>query len=178
MRPLADAERVRRFVHELALAARVPGRLYLVGGATAVLLGWRPTTIDVDLKLVPESDELLRALARLKDELRINVEMAAPSDFIPPLPGWEERSPFVVQEGKLAVYHYDLYSQALAKIERGHAQDAGDVRQMLRDGLVEPARLRELFDRIEPELFRYPALNPASFREALDRTLRDSDLGS
>jgi hypothetical protein len=80
----------------------------------------------------------------------------------------------VVQEGKLAVYHYDLYSQALAKIERGHAQDAGDVRQMLRDGLVEPARLRELFDRIEPELFRYPALDPSAFRDAVGQALRDS----
>ena len=178
MRRLADAERVRRFIRELARAARDPARMYLVGGATAVLLGWRPTTIDIDLKLVPESDELLRALSRLKDELAINVELAAPPDFIPELPGWQERSPFIVQEGELAVYHYDLYSQALAKIERGHAQDALDVREMLRSRLVDPARLGELFGRIEPDLFRYPALDPAAFRDAVEHAIRDSGSAS
>lgn len=171
MRDLTDADRVRRFLRALSRAATAPARAYLVGGATAVLLGWRPTTIDLDLKLVPESDEPLRALARLRDELSINVELAAPPDFIPEVPGWEERSPFVVQEGKLAVYHFDLYSQALAKIERGHAQDALDVRAMLGAGLVEPERL--LFARIEPELFRYPAVDGATFREALEQALRD-----
>lgn len=44
-------------------------RVYLVGGATAVLLGWRPTTIDVDLVMRPEDDTLLRAIAGLKESL-------------------------------------------------------------------------------------------------------------
>lgn len=172
MRSLTDAERIRAFLRELARSADQPARVYLVGGATAVLMGWRDSTIDVDIKLVPETDALLRAVARLKNDLAINIELAAPSDFIPELPGWEDRSPFVAQEGRLAVYHYDLYAQALAKIERGHAQDVADVRTMLTSGRVEPSRLRELFDRIEPELFRYPALDPAVFRRALDEALR------
>ncbi len=171
MRQLADVERVRRFLHELARSAEQPTRLYLVGGATAVLLGWRPSTIDVDIELVPETDGLLRAIGRLKDELAVNVELAAPSDFIPELPGWEDRSTFVTQDGLLAVYHYDLYSQALAKIERGHAQDVTDVRTMLDTGLVDHERLRELFDRVEPQLFRYPAVNAAAFRRALEEAL-------
>jgi hypothetical protein len=140
----------------------------LTGGATAVLLGWRPTTIDVDVKLEPETDALLRAIAGLKERLHINVELASPADFIPELPGWEDRSVFVAQHGKLAVFHYDLYAQALAKIERSHAQDVGDVREMVGRGLVEPARLLELFGRIEPELYRYPALDPRSFRRAVE----------
>ncbi len=168
MRRVADAARVTEFLHALARDAVDTGRVYLTGGATAVLLGWRPSTIDVDLKLVPEQDALLRAIARLKDELAINVELAAPSDFIPEVPGWEARSPFAMQAGRLAVYHYDLYAQALAKIERGHAQDVADVRVMLARGLVEAPTLRSLFERIEPELFRYPALNPRSFREAVE----------
>lgn len=171
MRRVVDAERIRSFLRELARAAEADARLYLTGGATAVLLGWRPTTIDVDVKLVPESDALLRAIGRLKDELSVNVELAAPSDFIPELPGWEERSPFVTQEGRLSIYHYDLYAQALAKIERGHAQDVVDVRELLRRRLVEPARLRNLFVRIEPELFHYPALSPAAFRRAVEAAL-------
>jgi hypothetical protein len=67
-------------------------RIYLVGGATAVLLGWRETTIDIDLKLVPEVNEILKALPEIKEALEINVELASPDDFIPAVPGWEERS--------------------------------------------------------------------------------------
>lgn len=35
---------------------------YLTGGASAVLGGWRETTIDVDVLFAPENDELLRAI--------------------------------------------------------------------------------------------------------------------
>jgi hypothetical protein len=173
MRALAGADRVWRFLRELARAADAATRVYLTGGATAVLLGWRASTIDIDVKLVPESDALLRAIARLKDELGVRVELAAPSDFIRELPGWEGRSPFVTQEGPLAVFHYDLYAQALAKIERGHTRDVADVREMLGRHLVEPTRLRELFEQIEPQLYRYPALHPAGIRTAVDLALAD-----
>ncbi len=77
MRQLVDAERVERFMEALAAAAREPCRVYFTGGATAVLMGWRPTTIDLDLRLVPDSDELLRAVPRLKEELSLNVELAS-----------------------------------------------------------------------------------------------------
>jgi hypothetical protein len=42
---------------------------------------------------------------------------------------------------------------------------------MIRRGLVQPASLRATFDAIESQLYRYPALDPASFRRALDETL-------
>lgn len=168
MRRLADAARIHALLEALGRAAGEAGRLYLTGGATAVLLGWRPTTIDVDIHLAPERDALLRAIAHLKDELAINVELAAPSHFIPELPGWEERSLFVMQAGRLAVFHYDPYAQALAKIERGHAQDVSDVQEMLRRGLVEPERLLALFREIEPLLFRYPAVDATGFATAVE----------
>jgi len=57
-------------------------------------VGWRATTVDVDLRLEPEADVLLRSIADLKERLGINVELAAPPDFIPELPAWRERSPF------------------------------------------------------------------------------------
>ncbi len=110
----------------------------------------------------------MRAIQRLKRELAINVELTAPHHFIPELPGWRERSPFVGRFGPLEVHDYDLYAQALAKIERGHEQDRRDVATLLEQGLVERARLRELFAAIEPELYRYPSLDPESFRRALD----------
>lgn len=60
MRALADAARVERFLEALGRVARSPARVYLTGGATAVLDGWRDTTVDVDLKLVPDEPELYR----------------------------------------------------------------------------------------------------------------------
>ena len=56
-------------MRELGQAARVEGRVYLTGGATAVLHGWRETTTDIDIKLIPDRDELLREIPRLKEEL-------------------------------------------------------------------------------------------------------------
>lgn len=42
---------------------------------------------------------------------------------------------------------------------------------MIERGLIEPARLRELYDAIEPELFRYPAIDPSAFRRKVDDAL-------
>jgi hypothetical protein len=144
-------------------------RVYLTGGATAVLIGWRATTVDVDIKMVPERDEVLRAIPRLKEDLEINVELASPGDFIPELPGWQDRSLFVSAEGRAFFHHYDLYAQALAKLERSHAQDLDDVREMIARGLVQPARMLELFERIEAGLYRFPAVDPRAFRRAVER---------
>ncbi len=164
MRELADADRVRAFMRAAGAAARREGVCYLTGGATAVLLGWRATTIDVDVALEPEQDELLRELPRIKNELGVNVELASPGDFIPLPAEWEGRSISVGREGVLTFAHFDPYSQALAKLERGHAHDLEDVAAMQRLGLIEPTRLQELFEEIEPELYRFPAIDPAGFR--------------
>jgi hypothetical protein len=173
MRARVDRARLERFMEALGLEAREPTRVYFTGGATAVLHGWRDSTIDVDLKLVPDSDRLLRSLPRLKEELEINVELASPDDFIPPLPGWRERSPSVATVGSVSFHHYDFYAQALSKIERGHANDLLDVEAMLARGLVTKDRLRALFAEIEPALYRYPAIDPASFRSAVEAVARD-----
>jgi hypothetical protein len=171
MRPAVDEQAIRTLARELGRTARVPVNVYLTGGATAVIEGWRAATIDVDLRIEPELDELLRALPQLKDRLGVNVELASPPDFIPELPGWRERSPHVLREGNIDVRHFDLYSQALSKIERGFQHDLEDVRQMIDGDYVQPARLRELFDAIAPDMYRYPAINPADFRAKLDSAL-------
>jgi Nucleotidyltransferase of unknown function (DUF6036) len=171
MRPLADAERINAFIRELGRAARRPARLYLTGGATAVLEGWRRTTVDIDVHLEPDVDELLRSIPRLKESLGVNVELASPAQFIPELPGWRERSSFVARAGKLDVFHYDPYSQALSKLERAFDQDLEDVREMIARGIVDRPLARELFDRIEPELYRFPAIDVRSFRARVEREL-------
>jgi hypothetical protein len=171
MRRLAGHDLIQRFIKAIGAKAARNARLYFTGGATAVLLGWRQSTIDVDILLVPEDDQLLRALPEMKENLEINLELACPAHFIPELPRWEERSLFITQEGPLSFYHYDLYAQALAKTERGHALDATDVQEMFGRGLIEPVELRKLFDAIEPQLYRYPAIDAPAFRRALEKTI-------
>ena len=170
MRGLADAERIRRFMEALGEGERADGRVYFTGGATAVLFGWRASTIGIDVKVAPEQDALLRAIPRLKERLQINVELAAPIDFIPVRGGWEDRSPFIERIRKLSFHHFDLYAQALVKVERGHAQDVEDVEAMVARKLVDPRQAIAYFEAIEPELYRYPAIDPAAFREAVEAT--------
>ena len=76
-----------------ALGARtdVETTCYLAGGATAVLVGWRDATIDVDVVFAPENDQ----------------------------------------------------------------------------------RLRDTFTEIEPDRYRFPAINPAAFRAAVESATRD-----
>jgi hypothetical protein len=82
MRERVDRTRLRTFMRALSDAARRPLQVYFVGGATAVLEGWREATIG--------------------------------------------------------------------------------------RGLVERQRLQDYFDVIERELHRYPAIDPASFRRAVE----------
>jgi hypothetical protein len=97
MRSETDKRKLQDFMVALGRRVHGPGRIYLTGGATALLHGWRRTTIDIDLKPDPEPPGLFEALAVLKDELDINVELAAPDQFIPALPGWRERSRLIGQ---------------------------------------------------------------------------------
>lgn len=82
MRALADEERIREFIREFGGSARQSVRVYLTGGASAVLLGWRPATLDVDLRFTPDEDALYRAIPALKERLHLNVEIAAPSSCL------------------------------------------------------------------------------------------------
>src|SRR5215211_1479583 len=173
MRETVKAEAIDRFMKALGRTGRTNARIYFVGGVSAVLMGWRESTIDVDLKLVPEASEILKALPDLKERLQINVELASPDDFIPALPGWEERSGFIAREGGIDFFHYDFYAQALAKIERGHSTDLFDVRQMIERSLVEPSRLLDFFSRIEDRLYRYPAIDAKSFRRAVEEFVQN-----
>lgn len=168
MRDLADAPQIERFMEALGRAAKANGRVYLAGGATAVLQGWRASTIDIDIKVIPDSDDLLREIPRLKEQLNINVELAAPSDFIPVPNGWEERSPLIRTVGKVSFHHFDPIAQALSKAERGHEQDLRDIENLIASGLVDPADARAQFDSIEAELYRFPAIDPASFRQSVE----------
>lgn len=80
--------------------------------------GWRPATIDVDLRLEPGSDALMRRIVTAKSELDIN-----------------------------------------------------DVAAMIGSELVDGHRLQELYDEVEPQMHRYPAIDAGAFRESVRRAL-------
>lgn len=164
MRGETNKEIVETLMRRLGTHVRAPGRVYFTGGVSAVLFGWRAMTVDVDFKADPEPLGFFEALPRVKEDLNINLELASPEDFIPALPGWRDRSRFIARHGQIDFYHYDFYSQALAKLERDHPRDRLDVGQMLAHDLIEKGRLQGLFLEIEAALIRYPAIDPADFR--------------
>ena len=169
MRDITSKDNIEELMRILGRRVRQEVRVYFTGGTTAVLMGWRDSTVDVDLRFIPEVDEFFRAIPELKEKLRINIELASPSDFIPPLPGWEDRCSYIGREGKVSFFHYDVYSQALSKIEREHEKDILDVKMMFQKGLIDREKILSLFHEIETELFRYPAINPKSFAEKVIR---------
>jgi hypothetical protein len=155
MRPPVDRQRILHFLHHLGQRFRRPGRVYLVGGTTLVFEGFRTQTLDVDLTFeVAQQDhgEFIRAVRGLKDELAINVEEASPDDFIPLPEGYQDRAKFVGRFGSLDVYHFDVYSVALSKIERGRDADFADVLALLEAGWLDFETLKRFFVEILPQV--------------------------
>jgi len=172
MRRKVTVETLKKFMEELAGAARSPGKVYFTGGATALLLGFREQTIDVDIKLDPEPEGVFEAIAQLKNRLDLNVELASPDDFIPATPDWRERSPLIASMGKVQYFHYDLTLQALSKLERGHQKDLEDVRSLVRNGHVTREEIGRKFKEIESQFVRYPVIDTRRFRDNVENFLK------
>ena len=162
-------------MRELGRRARGPGRVYLIGGASALLEGWRSTTVDIDLKLDPEPAGIFEAIDQLKNELDVNVELVSPDQFLPLLPDWKTRSTFIEKHGEVEFFHYDFRAQALTKLARGYERDLGDVRAMLDRNLVSKGGLTAALDAIRPGLIRYPALDSQAFERRVRRFLEHED---
>lgn len=167
MRADVDCARVLELLSQLGRRLRAPHTLYLVGGSSAVVIGWRASTRAVDVRPEPDSDELLRILHELKQALDINIELVSPLDFLPALEGWQDRSPYLGSWGSLQVRHLDFRLQALAKLERSLDTDLDDVRAMLGRDLVSTAELHEAFAAMQADLFRFPAVDAARFERRL-----------
>lgn len=67
VREVATRERIEAFFTALARETSRDTDVFLVGGTTAVMIGWRPSTMDIDFVMRPESDALLRAIPRLNE---------------------------------------------------------------------------------------------------------------
>jgi len=167
MRGVTNKDLIVQFMRLMGRNARNPARVYFTGGCTAVSYGWRETTIDIDVRFSPENDELYRSLAEAKETLHVNVETASPPEFIPEVPGWEDRSIFVAREGQIDFYHFDPYSQALSKLRRKHEKDIRDVESMFREELINADKLVDYFYRIKPFLYKYPAIDQQGFEESV-----------
>lgn len=152
----------------LGREARGSGCIFFTGGASALLVGWRSSTVDVDIRLDPEPPGIFQAIAKLKQELNVNIELASPQDFLPPLPGWRDRSVFIGKRGQVLFYHYDFTAQALSKLSRGFDRDMNDVQAMYEQQLFSLEVLRSSFEAIAPELIRFPSLNPDTLRSRVE----------
>jgi hypothetical protein len=76
MRPTVDPQKIERLMQVLGREAQGSGCIYFTRGASALLMGWRSSTVDVDIRLDPEPPGIFQAIAKLKQELNINHESA------------------------------------------------------------------------------------------------------
>ena len=176
MRRELTRERLQDLMEALAHAASPgePFRVYIVGGGTAVLAGWRSSTIDADL--YADEPGVFRDVQEIKERLEINVEFARPEQFVPPLSGTSERHIFVTRIRSTEFFHYDPYAQLLSKIVRGFRKDLLDAQSFLASGMVDAGRFLELVRAIPESAYaRYPNLSRDSVLSAVEDFLADAD---
>jgi hypothetical protein len=172
MRNELTRERLDLLMKELAQSAPRRGtfRVYLVGGGTAVYLGWRRASIDVDL--FSEEEQVFRDIQGIKERLYINIEFARPEDFVPPLKGTADQHVFITTVGSITFYHYDPYAQTFSKVVRGFQRDLDDAREFVRSGMVDPERFQSLVAAIPDSAYaRYPNLSRSGVEKTVEAFL-------
>jgi hypothetical protein len=106
--------------------------------------------------------------------MRISIEEASPGAFIPLPEGAEGRAKHIGRYGLVDVYLFDPYSVALSKLERGHARDLEDVHLLLKAGILQPVKLRALFEDVSARLERMSLkADLVRFRAMLEQVLKD-----
>jgi hypothetical protein len=51
MRSSVDPQKIEQLMEALGRESRGPGCIYFTGGVSALLIGWRDSTVDVDIRL-------------------------------------------------------------------------------------------------------------------------------
>ena len=169
MRKEMTRDRLVALMKELAKTAPRSGtyRVYLVGGGTAVYLGWRQSSIDVDL--YSDKDVVFKHIQEIKERLNINIEFARPEDFVPPLRGTSSRHIYIETVGSITFYHYDPYAQIFTKIVRGFERDLDDAREFVRSGMVDLPKLKALVAAVPDSAYaKYPSLSRHAVEAAID----------
>lgn len=176
MRDKLTRESLRALMHELSRSAGKDGdyRVYLVGGATAVLEGWRASSVDADLHA--SRDDIFRDVQAIKERLHLNIELFRPEHFVPPLDGSADRHAFIETMGRVSFYHYDPYAQLFSKIVRGFDRDLADARSFVKSRMVDIEQFRELVRAIPDEAWsKYPRHSPSAVRQAVEEFLAEFD---
>ena len=153
LRQEVNRERISLLLREVGQRYHQPAQLHLAGGTSLVFEGYRERTLDVDLTLEVSAEgysQLVQALQEIMLALDMNIEEASPGDLIPLPAGYADRHEFIGCYGQVDVFHFDWYSNALSKIERGRQQDLADVVTMLQHGRIEWDRLASMFQEILP----------------------------
>ncbi len=175
MRKELTRERLVLLMKELAQSAPRRGTysVYLVGGGTAVYLGWRHSSIDVDL--FSDQESVFRDIQEIKERLNVNIEFARPEDFVPPLKGTAGRHVFIETMGSITFYHYDPYAQLFSKVVRGFRRDLDDAREFVSSGMVDPGRFRSLVASIRDSAYaKYPNLSRSGVDKAVEAFLAEA----
>ncbi len=175
MRDKLTTEKLKDFMRQFARRSKGPGAVYFTGGTTALLLGIREQTIDIDLKLDPEPSGAFEAIAELKNELNINIELASPGDFIPTPSSWKDNSLHIDTINQIQFFHYDLVMQALSKLERGHDQDILDVQALLDNSHISAQQIQERFAEIADDIIRFPSINRDLFHKKVSDFLKKKE---
>jgi hypothetical protein len=176
MRDRLTRESLRALMHELARSAGKDGHysVYLVGGGTAVLAGWRSSSVDADL--YAPRDDIFRDVQAIKERLHLNIELVRPEHFVPSLQGSEDRHVFIETIGRVSFYHYDPCAQLLSKIVRGFERDLVDARSFISSAMVDVEQFRMLVQAIPDSAWsKYPRHSPGAVRKAVEDFLSSLD---
>ena len=153
-----DARELLDFLQRLGQCYRHSGVLYLVGGSSLILVAAKESTFDIDVKfdVAPEHHaDFIRCLRQLSQEMELPVEQASPDEFLPLPRGYQDRRRFVGRYGALDVFHFDFYSVALGKLQRGNEKDYTDVVHMIQVGIIELDSLEKYFQEVLPQIEAY-----------------------
>jgi hypothetical protein len=176
MRNALTRDRLVDLMKELARTAprKRHYNVYITGGGTAVFLGWRQSSLDVDLS--SDGDEIFHDIQAVKERLALNIEFAQPNDFVPLLDGSHDRHLLIETIGNVAFYHFDPYTQVLSKIVRGFQRDLSDAREFIRSGLVDPETLQSLVDKLPATAYaQYPTLSRTAVQKAVAEFIAQVD---
>jgi hypothetical protein len=164
----ADAKLIRHALATLGRRFTRPARLFLVGDTSLVSGGLIPDTDRITLTYDVTRAHLgpfLRELARIAQELPVDVVESSPAEVIPLPAGAAGRARRYSRFGLIDVQHFDPYSTALVALRRDDAAGVKAVRRLLAAEWITLPLLIAFRDEIRPRLESPDAA------EAIDRGL-------
>lgn len=164
MRHFSQSHHIREFMKsldEMSSDFSLPLiRCYFSGGGTAVLMGWRESTIDIDIFLTDDkgqdaSGPYASHIEKLKNKLQINIEFASPLLFIPVSHDWQKEAIYIQKFQRVAYFHFPLVYQLISKILRGYETDLQDAHNIIEHQNISQTKVLERVIRLKDQWPRY-----------------------